>query len=456
MEEKSSKFQERLNAIAFWVDTNKYLASIKDAFTLYMPFTIVGSFGSLLNTIICSPTTGLAAVLPAAANLAPAFSAINFCCLSFMALPIIFLTVSGIARRNKQNELASGVVAMAAYISMITTTFTGSVDLVAIADSLPEGVSLAEGLESAVVSVPGLAAIGQNIFGAQGLFVGMITAILITELFNKLCTVEKLQIKMPPAVPGGIVRSFNIMIPIGITLIISAVFGWGFKTLVGMPINDWIYALLQAPMEALFETLPGATIGVLLMQLFWFLGVHGGLIISPVRNALWASSIAANTAAVAAGAAPTQIFTMGFWLTMIVEGGNGICLALLIAVFLFSKREDYRGVAKLSLVPAIMNISEPVIFGLPLVLNPTLAIPFILSSPLSCAIGMFAHNIGFLSANTFDVPFGIPVGINAFLSFGWQGVVVQAICIAACVALYAPFVIAANGQLKAEAEADAE
>jgi PTS system cellobiose-specific IIC component len=200
--EKSSGFSDTLLVIAAWVDEQKYLNSIKDAFTMFMPFTIIGSFGSLLKLLISSPTTGLAQWIPALVALDPAFAAINFCCLSFMTIPIVYLIAHNIAVHNHAPARITGLVCIAAYISMVSATTT--VDLTTVA-----GVTLA-GDAATTLSVASMA---QSIFGAQGLFVGMIVAILVSELFDKLITIDAIKIKMPPSVPGGIVKSFNVMVP---------------------------------------------------------------------------------------------------------------------------------------------------------------------------------------------------------------------------------------------------
>lgn len=448
----SEGFQDKLLDIAAWVDDNKYLNSIKDAFTVFMPFVIVGSFGTLLNTLICSKTIGLAALIPGAAALSPAFSALNFCCLSFMTIPIVYLIAHNIARHNKADETATGIVCIAAYISMSPESFSTAIDLVKYAASLPAGVTIADGTSAASLAVSGLAAMPNTVFGAQGLFIGMLVAIFVAELFNKLCSIEAIKIKMPPSVPAGITKSFNIMVPVALTLVITSVFGAVFYIAAGDYVGNMVYKWLQAPMEGLFQTLPGIVVAVALSQVFWFLGIHGGLVVSPVRNPMWAAAIAANVAAYEAGTAPTQIFTMGFWMCYVAPGGAGMTLCLLFAIFLFSKREDYRSVAKLAIVPGIMGISEPVVFGLPLVLNPTFAIPFIFNSSISAAIAIVATNIGFLTPNTFDVPFGVPVLLNAFMSYGWQGLIVQAICFVVCTLVWVPFVLISNHEQPEEDE----
>ena len=108
-------------------------------------------------------------------------------------------------------------------------------------------------------------------------------------------------------------------------------------------------------------------------------------------------------------------------------------------------------IAKLGFGPAFFNISEPVVFGLPLVLNPTFAIPFIFNSGISCAIALFFTRIGFMPCNVVDVPFGVPLLLGPFIGHGWQGVVVQIICIAVATLVWIPFVLMANKEAAKEA-----
>lgn len=428
----SDKFEDAMMVVAEKVGDNQYLMAIKDAFTAYMPFVIIGSMGTLLKTLVSSTTTGLAQWVPALANLAPAFTAINFCTMTFMTIPIIFLIALNLARqKGLGNEYAAAVVSVCAYISMVPETF------------------VVEGVESPV------AAMATTTFGAQGLFIGMIVALVVTVFFLKLTTIEKIKIKMPPSVPAGIANSFNIMIPVFIVLVCTSVFGWAFQTLTGSYINEWIYSIMQAPLEAVFKSPVGVVGIVVISQLFWLLGIHGGLIVSPVRNPMFMAAIAANTAALEAGATPDSPFTMGFWNCFVTPGGAGMTFCLIIAVLLFSKRDDEKAIAKLGLVPGICGISEPIVFGMPLVLNPIYAIPFIFNGGIATAIAMFATNIGFLPCNTVDVPFGIPLLLNAFVGHGWQGIVVQVIELVVCTLVWVPFVIASNKQAEKEQAAAA-
>ena len=144
-----------------------------------------------------------------------------------------------------------------------------------------------------------------------------------------------------------------------------------------------------------------------------------------MRDPFLAAALAANVAAVAAGQTPSSPITYGFWVAFVVLP---VSLPVCLAIFLVSKREDYRAVAKVAIGPALFGISEPMVFGLPLVLNTTMLIPSILSVMLCSGTALFASTIG----------------------HGWQGVVVQIIGLALATLVYIPFMIVANKQAEAE------
>lgn len=424
------KFEDGLMLIAEKVDDNKYLGAIKNAFTSFMPFIIVGSFASLFNTLLCSTQTGLAAFIPALEQLKPGFTAINFATLSIMALPICYLIGIEMAKKNKVPEQIGAITCLCAYICVVPQAVTVVVQGV-------EGSFSGGGLPAAAI-------------GAQGLFIAMIISLVISECFAAFMKIEAIKIKMPPSVPHAIAQSFNTLVPILCCLIIAGVGGTLFNIVTGSYMNEWIYTVLQAPLEAIFQSPIGAIALFVIAQVFWFLGIHGNMIITPIRNPLIASALAANVAAVAAGQVPNQPITYGSLVSFIVVGGAGLVLSLVIALLLFSKRDDERAVAKLGFVPALFGISEPVVFGLPLVLNVTYVIPFILSAAVAVGSLLFATSIGFVACNTVDVPFGFPIIVSAFIGHGWQGVILQLIIIALGVALYTPFVLMSNRQFAKE------
>ncbi|RGF49108.1 PTS sugar transporter subunit IIC [Coprobacillus sp. OM08-19] len=423
------KLQNVLLSISSKVETNKYLGSIKEAFTMFVPFIIVGSFGSMLN-ILVSGANGLAQWVPWLSNLSPAFTAINFVTISCMSLPIAFLIGYKLAEKENLPQLESGLIGLLSYLAVCPNTIS----------------TVVEGLKDPVV-VNGL---GAGVIGAQGLFVSMIMSMVAVKFFGLLTNIDAIKIKMPDSVPTGIARSFNILIPIFIIITAFSVGGCLFNTFTGNYLNVWIYNIIQLPLQALANTTGGILVLALANQLFWFLGIHGGMVIEGVRGPLSAAGLAENISAVQAGGVATNILTRGFWTSFVVVGGGGITLSLLIAIFIFSKREDHKSIAKFSLIPGICGINEPVVFGLPLVLNPIFAIPFILNSVIAAFIAVVATNIGFLTCGVLDCPPGLPVFVTGFISYGIHGIIVQAIILIVTFIIWVPFVLMSNKQAKLE------
>ena len=423
------KLQNVLLSISSKVETNKYLGSIKEAFTMFVPFIIVGSFGSMLN-ILVSGANGLAQWVPWLSNLSPAFTAINFVTISCMSLPIAFLIGYKLAEKENLPQLESGLIGLLSYLAVCPNTIS----------------TVVEGLKDPVV-VNGL---GAGVIGAQGLFVSMIMSMVAVKFFGLLTNIDAIKIKMPDSVPTGIARSFNILIPIFIIITAFSVGGCLFNTFTGNYLNVWIYNIIQLPLQALANTTGGILVLALVNQLFWFLGIHGGMVIEGVIGPLSAAGLAENISAVQAGGVATNILTRGFWTSFVVVGGGGITLSLLIAIFIFSKREDHKSIAKFSLIPGICGINEPVVFGLPLVLNPIFAIPFILNSVIAAFIAVVATNIGFLTCGVLDCPPGLPVFVTGFISYGIHGIIVQAIILIVTFIIWVPFVLMSNKQAKLE------
>lgn len=423
------KLQNVLLSISSKVEKNKYLGSIKEAFTMFVPFIIVGSFGSMLN-ILVSGANGLAQWVPWLSNLSPAFTAINFVTISCMSLPIAFLIGYKLAEKENLPQLESGLIGLLSYLAVCPNTIS----------------TVVEGLKDPVV-VNGL---GAGVIGAQGLFVSMIISMVAVKFFGLLTNIDAFKIKMPDSVPTGIARSFNILIPIFIIITAFSVGGCLFNTFTGNYLNVWIYNIIQLPLQALANTTGGILVLALVNQLFWFLGIHGGMVIEGVRGPLSAAGLAENISAVQAGGVATNILTRGFWTSFVVVGGGGITLSLLIAIFIFSKREDHKSIAKFSLIPGICGINEPVVFGLPLVLNPIFAIPFILNSVIAAFIAVVATNIGFLTCGVLDCPPGLPVFVTGFISYGIHGIIVQAIILIVTFIIWVPFVLMSNKQVKLE------
>ena len=325
------------------------------------------------------------------------------------------------------NSTVSSVVALASYITVCSST-----------------MNVTFGEETQVVSN----VLSGDYTGSKGLFLAIIMGIVSVELLAKMIKSGKLAIHMPDMVPPNVTLAFQILFPACLTLLIISVFEFAVTSLTGMGLFELIYSLVQVPLSSVVTGLPGILLLMFVSQCFWMIGIHGNQMISAIRDPLLTAAILANSEAFEKGLELPNTVNQAFWYVFMQNGGSGCTLGLIIAIFLVSKRQDHRAIAKLSLAPGIFGINETMTFGLPIVLNPLMAIPFIFT-PLICGvIGYVATEIGFAAKMMYVVPWTTPPIINGWLaSAGDIGVLVtQLICIAVSVITYLPFVLMMNRQ----------
>ena len=435
-------FSEKITAIASKMSSNKYLSAIRDAFVTNMPIVITGSFAVLFGSVICSPTTGLAQ-FPAFAFLAQfvdLFTPVNYATMNVMALTVCFLIGAHIGRSNGMKPLFTGSLALSSYFVFVPTFVNQAVK----AAATPE--------LSADITVKVSNVLGKAETDAQGLFLAIIIGILSVEIYSWLMKNKALQVKMPDSVPPNISESFSALFPAMITLFGLGALSYVFIKLTGLHLSTAIFKMIQQPLQVVMEFPIGILVIVLVAQVLWTLGLHGASITSAIRQPILLASVAANLDAVQNGLEAPYIVSSPFWPIYCTIGGSGATFGLLIAIFIASKREDYRAIAKLSVPPGLFNINEPVIFGIPIVLNPIMMIPFILAPLTSASIGYFLTAIGFAGKLYIEVPWTTPPLLNSYLASGGNigTVLAQLIAIAATVVIFFPFVIMANKQLEKE------
>jgi PTS system cellobiose-specific IIC component len=432
---QNSKFIDVLNNIAYKINSYKYIIAIKNAFTLLLPIVITGAFATLFSNMVFDSANGLAQIswLSWLETMRPLSQMINYATMNMMALAAVFLIGNEMANLNDLKGHFPGLLAVVSYIAVVPTTL----------EVLVNDVDLVE-----VTNV-----VGSDYTGSRGLFLGMLVAICSIELYTWLGKREGLKIHMPDSVPSNVSRSFSALFPTMLTVIIITVVGFVINLVTGMHIYDIIYSLVQAPLENIVQGLPGLLLLMLISQLFWVIGIHGNQMIRPIRDPILLATIAANTEAFEAGAEEIPyIINMPFWDIYMTMGGSGLTLGLLIALFIASKREDHRSIAKLSFPPGIFNVNEPLIFGIPIMLNPIMAIPFVITPLVTGAIAYFLTVIGFAGRAVVMIPWTTPPIISAWIATAgdWGAVITQIICLVVAVLIYLPFVYAANKETTVE------
>jgi len=189
------------------------------------------------------------------------------------------------------------------------------------------------------------------------------------------------------------------------------------------------------------DTQLGISIIVVLIQILWWFGLHGNTAVKAITAPIFAINLTANMDQLQAGLTPTHIYTQPLQQAATQMGGAGLVLSMALAILLFSKRTDYREITKASFIPLIFNISEPLVFGLPIMLNPALIIPFILAPLIGINIWYIACNIGFIAPAAVYVSNRVPSILKQFLEFGsWNAVILTIATIIIGILIYAPFI----------------
>ncbi|MDT6694548.1 PTS sugar transporter subunit IIC [Enterococcus faecium] len=416
---------EKFGIVATKLGNQIHLRTLRDAFATFMPFMMLAGFVTLINSVILEPTGFMGEIVDTSTltTLQQIGTSIANGTLSITTLLVVAaVSYHMCASRNYTNHIAAVLVAISTFVVLtpMQMMFT------------PENADKA-------VEVTGVIPISYT--GASGMFVGIFVGLAATELFIKLSNNKKLQIQLSGNIPPAVLKSFNVLIPIIITITSFALLSFIIIQLFNMDINKLITTIVTAPLSKITTGLPGFLLITSIANLFFGFGIHQAVISGSLLDPFLIQNMQENMAAYANKEQIPHIINMAFKDTFAVMGGSGNTIALLIAIFIFSRRKDYKDFAKLSVTPAIFNISEPIIFGLPIVFNISLIIPFVLAPIFSLTVAYFATAVGLINHVVVQIPWTTPPVISGFLATAgdWRAAVLQILIIAASVFIYLPF-----------------
>ena len=240
-------------------------------------------------------------------------------------------------------------------------------------------------------------------------------------------------------VPPQVAKAFLDIIPAFIILSLFALVRWGFSFTSFGSATDFVYSILQTPLQTLTSSVPAFVILILVAQLLWFFGIHGSYTILPILMPIWMGYIQDNIAAYQAGLPIPHIFNIALYdLTTI--GGAGSTLGFVIVMALFAKSQQYKKFSKLVLLPGLFNINEPLIFGMPIILNPLVFVPFVFTPIIILLLGYAAIVIGIMPAPTgMFIPASTPIVFSGLMQGGWKIAVFQVFAVALSAGIYYPF-----------------
>lgn len=416
-------FSNKIMPVAEKVSTVKFLKALAETMQAILPVTIIGSFACLFAFIDIGPWQNFLAAHPILPN---TFLNIQGLTLNSMSLYVIIILPYLYARQFNLKEGVSCVVLNLAAFLLLTPN-------------------------EPMMNIP------MQWLGSSGLFSAMLISFVVVRIV-KFCVDKHITIHMPAGVPEFVENSFVVIIAAAII-----VFGFGFlgqfllSTSFGS-VHQMLYSFIQTPLAGFGSSLPSLIFGAIIGSLTMFCGIHGSTVLAYL-DPIKAANDVENLAAATAGEALPHIFTSGMW-TSVLCGGIGATLGLAIVMVIFCRSARYKQLSRMALIPQIFNIGEPLLFGIPIMLNPLLLIPYVGGMVVNVIVVYGAIAIGLCAPFTgVTVAFTVPTILSGALSCSvpWQGALLQAVVLIIDCLIWYPFVKMIDKQaLKEEKEAQAD
>ncbi|MGG4606830.1 PTS cellobiose transporter subunit IIC [Providencia sp. Me31A] len=404
--------EAKLMPLAAKTAEQRHLCAIRGAYVSFMPFIIVGSvmliissfpnqsYQQFMNGIFGTSWSSIVEI---------PFNAV----FSTMSLFISFTVAYRLAEHYEEDQVSCGILGLICFL--ILTPFLK------------------------VESLGNMTVISTEWIGSKGLFVAMIGSLLWTELF---CFIKRKNwvIKMPEGVPPAVQESFAALIPALIVIIIVLT----IRTLVSQTsyetVHQFIYQTLATPMRHFGTSYIGALLTGLSITLLWSVGINSGSMVNGIIRPLWMENQTDNIVAIQAGMTPPHVITEQFF-DMVWMGGAGATLSLVIAMLIFARSKSIREVGRIGAGASIFNINEPILFGMPIIMNPIMLIPFNIVPLVLITTQYIAMSLGLVASTTgVFIPWTLPPVISGFIVTGHiSGSIMQIINLFIGAMIYLPF-----------------
>ena len=411
MEKLTEFIESKLLPLGEKLEKVRFLKVIRMAMMPLIPFIIAGSLSLVIRFFPFIDKVLPASALKIVENVLGPLSATT---LNLVSIFLAFLVGYNYAKTDEKE---------------INPVYVGLTTLVSFFIISPLSITVGDEIISGVIPT--------TFMGAQGMFVALIVCYLVAKLYCIIIN-GNFKIKLPKGVPPMVSNSFEALIPIVIVLVTVCIVQYIFTLTSYGNIHVMVGELLQKPLLSIGTGLPALLISQGLVQLLWFFGIHGDQIVGSVTEPILRTADMENLAAYQAGEQLPYIITEQFRALFVMIA----FISLVIAVVIVSRSNRLKQVGKVSLLPSGFSISEPIVFGLPIVMNVMLFIPWVLSRPL---FGLIAY--GFMYFGICPPPTGVslpwttPPIISGFLATNSiMGSVVQIVCLIAGVLLFLPFV----------------
>ncbi|NLD31281.1 MAG: PTS sugar transporter subunit IIC [Trichococcus flocculiformis] len=405
--------ENRFIPVATKISNNKVVRAVSGGSMTLMSIIIVGAIFSLLNTI----NIPVYQEFLAATGLSALFAFVPGVTINAIGLYMVFFVAyqGSLIYGKKDGAVNTAILALVSFLILIPLT-----------EIMEEG------------AFQPIIYLNTSYIGSRGAFTAIITGLLVAKIYQ-LVIDKNWTIKMGEDVPPQVAKAFLDIIPAFIILSLFALVRWGFSFTSFGSATDFVYSILQTPLQTLTSSVPAFVILILVAQLLWFFGIHGSYTILPILMPIWMGYIQDNIAAYQAGLPIPHIFNIALYdLTTI--GGAGSTLGFVIVMALFAKSQQYKKFSKLVLLPGLFNINEPLIFGMPIILNPLVFVPFVFTPIIIILLGYAAIVIGIMPAPTgMFIPASTPIVFSGLMQGGWKIAVFQVFAVALSAGIYYPF-----------------
>lgn len=280
-------------------------------------------------------------------------------------------------------------------------------------------------------------------FGTEGIFTAIFCGIIVSKLYVLIINNLKVPFRL---YADGIDLEFNdaiiTMIPAIAIVALAAMINYLVCIAFGVGcFQEFYVSVVSLIFRGKEATFLNGFIFVVTSCVMWFFGIYGDDVLEDVYNKIFSSGLTKNVQYISAGRQPTEILTKPFFNHFVLIGGCGAAICLLFAVAIFSKRKINRNLSKISVVPMIFNVDELMIFGYPIIYNPYLLAPFLVTPVVAYCISYSAMKMGLVPIVIRDIEWTTPIILSGYKATGSvKGAILQLVIIAVGIVIYMPFV----------------
>jgi cellobiose PTS system EIIC component len=407
---KGNFMEEKFLPVAARLGGQRHLLALRDGIVMIMPLLILGAFAMIIAEFPLTAYTNFMAKA-FGANWNSFEGIIMNATYGIVALVACFGVASSLVNSYQIDGTPAGIISLSAFF------------IINIVGSYTQG--------DATVS-----AWATNTFTAEFLFTALIVALITGEIYRRLVQ-RNFTIKLPKSVPPSVSRQFTALLPGIVIILFFLIVRYLFALTMWKSFPEFVSKVISIPLRGAGTSYIGTLVAVLVEHLLWSLGLHGSsIVIFPIFEPMWIVNLQENIKNGAHHIVTQPFYENGVWI-----GGSGATLPVVVYMLVFAKSKLLKQIGRIGIAPGLFNINEPVTFGLPIVLNPFLMIPFIATPAIVMTIQYFGTAIGIFPLCNYMVPWTTPFLISGFLmTQSLMGVVAQIVSFVVAFLVWLPFI----------------